>query len=95
MNECLRTLEEVNEHPSDVLLAQLVHLQLIMEKAAQAPWNDPQMEQDYSPKAPPQFYLKALQERLLEFKQRIPQDLQRNGKSRSMRTKNLSLTKSQ
>ena len=80
LDEYLQALEESKEHPADVLLVQLVRLQLIVEHAAQAPWNDEQSDIRGSFRAPSVFYLNALQERMREFKNHIPPALLQNGK---------------
>lgn len=53
-------LAESKEHPSDVLLAHLVKLQLVVEQLGQAPWHDGHGDIIGFGRAPPAFYLKAL-----------------------------------
>jgi hypothetical protein len=80
MDECLQTLAEKQECPADEVLVQQVKLQLIVEKVAQIPWHDGEIENTESIRAPPALYLKALQSQLQEVKRKLPPELQRNGK---------------
>ena len=79
LDECIAVLGEADEHPTDLLLVHLVKLQLIVEKAGQAPWHEERDDPNGSVRVPPIFYLKALQAQLQDFKTRIPPSLQRNG----------------
>ena len=78
MDECLQILAEQKEYPTDLILVQHVRLQLIVEGVAQAPWNDGQTDGNRTIRVRSQFYLKALQERLREFKEQIPPELVQN-----------------
>jgi hypothetical protein len=80
MDECLQRLAEKQECPTDEILVQQVRLQLIVEKVAQAPWYDGEVENVEPIRAPPAFYLKALQSQLLEVKRKLPPESLRNGK---------------
>lgn len=80
LDECVTVLAETGEHPSDILLIQLVKLQLISEKVGQAPWNDGYGDATGSTAAAPTFYLKALQAQLQDLKVKIPHEIQRNSK---------------
>lgn len=73
-------LAETGEYPSDPLLLQMVKLQLIVEKVGQAPWQDGHGDAIDSARAPPTFYLKALQTHLRDFKVNIPSEIQKNGR---------------
>ncbi len=75
-------LAETKEYQTDVLLAHLVRLQLVAEKSAEASWHDP--VEMASLRAPPVFYLKALQSQLQAVKRDIPFELQQNGGSTSI-----------
>jgi len=79
LDDCLQMLAEQKEHSTDLFLAQLVRLQLIVERVTQAPWNDyGQAESTSSLRAPSNFCLKALQERLSDFKSRSPPEFLQN-----------------
>ena len=78
LDECLQILEGNKGCPSDVFLVQLVRLQLIAESVGQAPWNEDNI---CVLKAPSNFYLKALQQRLREFKGQMPPELLQNSRS--------------
>jgi len=84
MDECLQTLVEKQECPTDEVLVQQVRLQLIVEKVAQIPWHDGEIENAEPIRAPPTLYLKALQSQLQEVKHKLPPKLQRNGKLSSI-----------
>ena len=81
LDECLAVLGEKDEHPTDPLLIHLVKLQLLVEKAGQAPWHEERDDPNGSVRVPPIFYLKALQAQLQDFKTRIPPVIQGNGRS--------------
>lgn len=83
MDECIAVLAENKEQPTDVLLIHLVKLQLLVEKVGQAPWYEGYGDATGSTVAPPTFYLKALQAQLQNLKEKIPPDIQRNGKKLS------------
>lgn len=83
LDECLTVLAENKEHPSDALLVQLVKLQIIVERVGQAPWHDEHGNAAGLARAPPTFYLKALQAQLQDFKSQIPTEIQKNGNSTS------------
>ncbi len=72
-------LAENKEYPTDTLLVQLVKLQLIVERVDQGPWHEEHNDSTGSIRAPPTFYLKALQMELQDFKVKVPPDLQTNG----------------
>ena len=74
-DDCLRLLAE-SEHPSDTLLAHTVRIQLIVERALQAPWHDPATAE--CSRAPSSFYIKSLERDLLETRQQVPADLLQN-----------------
>ncbi|CAD6586535.1 MAG: hypothetical protein ASARMPREDX12_002379 [Alectoria sarmentosa] len=76
--ECLTVLAESKEHPSDVLLAHLVKLQLVVERLRQAPWHDGHGDPTGLARAPPAFYLKALQAELQDIRVKLPPEIQRN-----------------
>ena len=80
MDECLQTLAEKQECPTDEVLVQQVRLQLIVEKVTQAPRYDGEIENTELIRAPPALYLKALQSQLQEVKRKLPSELQQNGK---------------
>jgi hypothetical protein len=80
MEGCLQTLAKKQECPTDEVLVQPVRLQLIVEKVAQAPWHDGEIETAELIRAPPAFYLKALQSQLQEVKRKLSPESQRNGK---------------
>ena len=80
MDECIRTLEEKQECPTDEVLVQQVRLQLIVEKVAQAPWYDGESENTGPIRAPPSFYLKAFQSQLQEVKRNFSPESYQNGK---------------
>ncbi|KAL6718431.1 hypothetical protein ACLMJK_004521 [Lecanora helva] len=71
MNECLQILAVSKDQPSDDYLVQLVKLQLVAEKVSHAPWNESSDDPNGDFKAPPHFYLRALQRQLLEVKNKI------------------------
>lgn len=79
LDECIAVLGENDEHPTDSLLIHLVKLQLVVEKAGQAPWHEERDDPNGSVRVPPIFYLKALQAQLQDFKTRIPPSIQANG----------------
>ena len=79
LDECIAVLGEKDEHPTDQLLVHLVKLQLVVEKAGQAPWHEERDDPNGSVRVPPIFYLKALQVQLQDFKTRIPPRIQGNG----------------
>lgn len=79
-DECLRILAESREHSGDLLLVQFVRLQLIVEKAAQAPRHDGLSDASSFISTPSQLYLKALQIELQNFKQALPLELSDNSK---------------
>lgn len=81
MDECIAVLAENEEYPSDILLVYLVKLHLIFEKAGRGQWYEEQDDAMASARAPPIFYLKALQAQLQDFKAKIPPAIQRNGMS--------------
>jgi hypothetical protein len=76
MDECLQKLAE----KARMSKVQQVRLQLIVEKVAQAPWHDREIENVEPIRAPPAFYLKALQSQLQEVKRKLPPESLRNGK---------------
>ena len=76
----MTVLAEKMEQPSDALLTDLVRLQLIAEKVGRAPWHEGQNDATGSMRAPPAFYLKALQAQLQDFKTKIHPEIQDNGK---------------
>jgi hypothetical protein len=78
LEQCVQKLAQNEECQTDRLLACLVQLQLINDKAAQAPWHDRSAEL-LTPRAPAIFYLKALETQLKDFKSAVPQDLLQNG----------------
>lgn len=80
MEECLQTLAEKQECPTDEVLVQQVRLQLIVGKVAQAPWHDGEIENAEPIRAPPAFYLKALQSQLQGIKSKLTPESQLNGK---------------
>jgi hypothetical protein len=80
LDECLQILSENSEQPNDILLVQYVRLQLIIENLAQAPWHDALPDTTGSMRVPLIFYLKSLQTQLQDFKQKVPLELQQNGK---------------
>ena len=79
LDECIAVLGEEDEHPTDLLLVHLVKLQLVVEKAVQAPWHEERDDPNGSVRVPPIFYLKALQAQLQDLKTRIPPSIQGNG----------------
>ena len=79
LDECIAVLGEKDEHPTDPLLVQMVKVQLVVEKAGQAPWHEERDDPNGSVRPPPIFYLKALQAQLQDFKTRIPPSIQGNG----------------
>src|SRR5271170_1606627 len=86
MDECLQMLAEKQECPTDEILVQQVRLQLIVEKVVQAPWHDGEIENAERVRAPPAFYLKALQSQLQEVRRKLPPESLRNGKLSSATT---------
>lgn len=80
LEQCLNVMAE-SQVPGDTLLAQLVQLQLVDNKAAQISGLEWHCGTPYSAKTPWPFYLKALQAQLKEIRNSIPSDLQDNGKS--------------
>ena len=78
LDECIAVLGQKDEHPTDPLLIHLVKLQLVVEKAGQAPWHEERDDPNGSVRVPPIFYLKALQAQLQEFRTRIPPSIQGN-----------------
>ena len=80
MDECLQTLIELQECPTDEILVQQVRLQLIVEKAAHVPWHERDIENIKPMTAPPAFYLKALQGQLQEVKSKLSPEAQQSGK---------------
>lgn len=81
LDDCLHVLADEKEYPTDILLVQFVRLQLIVEKVGQAPWHDGLGDNCYSARAPSQFYMKAVQAQLQDFKKSIPPELVQNGRS--------------
>lgn len=81
MDECIAVLAEKKEQSTDTLLIYLVKLQLIVEKIAQAPWHEGCEDAIDSVRAPPTFYLKALQAQLQDCKANIPPEIQGNRKN--------------
>lgn len=79
MDECIAVLAEKEEYSTDILLVYLAKLQLIFEKAGRGQWYEEQNDAIDSTRAPPIFYLKALQAQLQDFKAYIPPKIQRNG----------------
>ena len=79
LEDCVAVLAETNELPSDAILIQMVKLQLIVEKVRRGPWHEEHDDSTGFSRAPPIFYLKALQAQLQDFKARIPQQIERNG----------------
>ena len=79
LDECIAVLGEKDEYPTDLLLVHLVKLQLVVEKAVQAPWHEERDDPNGSVRVPPIFYLKALQAQLQDFKTRTPPSIQGNG----------------
>lgn len=71
LDGCLVVLAENKEHPTDALLIELVQLQLIVEQLGQAPGYEGHDDSTSSAKAPPMFYLKALQAKLQDFKVKV------------------------
>ena len=84
LEDCVRMLAENKEQPTDSLLEQFVRLQLIVERAAHAPWHDGPANALVSLRAPVVFHLKALQAQLQDFKRDVPQDLRHHGTSISI-----------
>jgi hypothetical protein len=80
MEECLQTLTEKQECPTDEVLVQQVRLQLIVDKVAQPPWHDGEIENAEPIRAPAAFYLKALQSQLQGEKSKLTPESQLNGK---------------
>lgn len=78
LDECLAVLAENKEHPTDLLLVHLVKLQLLAEKVSQAPWHEGHGDAIGPTRAPPIFYLKALQAQLQDFKANISPEIRRN-----------------
>ena len=83
LDECVAVLAGNEDLPTDTLLAHLIKLQLIVEDVGRAPWHEGYDDATGSARAPPTFYLKALQAQLHAFKAKIPPGIQRNGKGRS------------
>lgn len=83
LDECVAVLAENEELPTDTLLVHLIKLQLIVEEVGRAPWHEGYGDATDSARAPPTFYLKALQAQLHDFKAKIPPGIQRNGKKRA------------
>ena len=75
----MTVLAEKEEHPTDMLLIQLVKLQLIVEKVGHGPWHEEHDHVIGSSRAPPIFYLKALQGQLQEVKATVPPGIQADG----------------
>ncbi len=72
LDECVAVLADNKELPTDTLLVHLVKLQLIVEEVGRAPWHEGYGDATRSARAPPTFYLKALQAQLHDFKAKIP-----------------------
>lgn len=70
-------LAENKEHPTDLLLIHLVKSQLLAEKVSQAPWHEGHGDATGPTRAPPIFYLKALQAQLQDLKANISPEIQR------------------
>ena len=83
MDECIAVLAEKKEQSTDTLLIYLVKLQLMVEKIGQAPWHEGCEDATSSVRAPPTFYLKALQAQLQDYKANIPPEIQGNRKKLS------------
>lgn len=83
MDECIAVLAEEKEQPTDTLLIHLVKSQIIIEKIGQAPWHEECGSITGSVRAPPTFYLKALQAQLQDCKANVPPDIQGNRKKLS------------
>lgn len=83
MDECIAVLAANKEQSTDTLLIHLVKLQLIVEKIGQAPWHEGCEDATGSVRAPPTFYLKALQAQLQDYRANIPPDIQGNRKKLS------------
>ena len=83
LDDCLRVLadnaEKSQHESSDCLLVQIIRVQLIIEKLAQAPWHDGSAEHSVGTEMPPQFLIKALQAQLKAVKEGIPLKLAENG----------------
>ena len=82
LDDCLHELEDAKEYSTDTRLVYLVRVQLIVERAVQAPWHDSGFDSDETVRAPVQFHVITLQERLRDLKNGIPADLTWDGKSR-------------
>jgi hypothetical protein len=80
MDECLQVLDETRECLTDEILVQQVRLQLIVEKVTPGTWYEGVIESAEHVRAPPSFYIQALHSQLQEVKNKIPPQLQRDGK---------------
>ena len=80
LDECLRLLLEnadsSEDTSSDLFLVQIIRIQLIIEKIAQAPWHDPSFG---AAEIPPQFFIHALEAQLENTRKEIPPALAKNG----------------
>jgi len=72
MEESLRVLEQEKEGPQDELLATLVRIQLVADKAYNLQRDE---EKNITPTV---FYVKSLQSQLNTVKQQIPPHLQQH-----------------
>jgi hypothetical protein len=69
MDECLCILDEGPEGPNDEILVQQVRLQLIVEKVnCLENWQGGLKGRAYRARAPPSFYLQALQSQVEEVR---------------------------
>ena len=80
LDECVAVLTESKEQPTDALLIHLVRLQLMVEKAGQVLGPEEHGDATGSARAPPNFYLNALQSQFQDFKAKIPPDIQNESK---------------
>ena len=78
MTECLRTLDERKEVPSDALLVQQVRMQLVNVNVVECLWPVGEMARDGASTTPWIFHLKAFQSQLQVVKDKIPRPLLSN-----------------
>ncbi|KAH8652962.1 hypothetical protein BGZ61DRAFT_435428, partial [Ilyonectria robusta] len=76
MSECVDQLADIKECESDLILAALVKLQLMVERIRQSPLHEREIGRDVVPKPPAPFYVKALQADLDDVKCLVPSELQ-------------------
>lgn len=79
LEDCLKFVEEANEHPNDIIAVALVKLEHLYEKIHQCPWHV--KPENSVPNAATLFMVDSLHDQMRQFHSALPLTLKNNGKS--------------